>query len=599
MENRVIILHKVSDAEHCVKNRLHVGARLFSTHTAVDVYLKEEYGVACNCLSSLFGIDETTAIKNYSSDLADKVLKSLDDKISPLLNNVTGFGMRYFWPLYSYIGKFRLSGYIYFRQALDKVMNECKGAEIIVYNQVFDNFLTTATDTKYFLDLFFPGLDSEVISSGDTGDTNNKTVIKDLYHKLDIGKISRYTRGKLDDGLAYLKTFSFSKDKATLLLYEPLYDLKFLRKRLGKHNLLYFKNEKCLFSGADPVKKEPKFDISFLEKCFSQFEENDPAIKIFLKDIKEDFCGRIGDSLRVLAIVDKLNDKYPITLGIWGNPAISGQKALVFEYLRSRGIKVLGAQHGCSYGDQFEPWHFDSDFKRCDFYVSYGFEYADLVRLYPGNQIDTEILPYGSARLNDRIAEGKSANIGVLFPLARNASIFQSGVKIPVHELTERQVKILNFLNSLNGVVAYVKPSTGSNYRNCSIIPMLKRLKKIKVIDYMSLELFLTKLTPRVVILDCPASPLLEVIHLDVEIFFMHNPLAPFEKEALEKLKKRVYYCEDTDELISKLGLFLEGKLGHKRDDEYYNHYVYKKDTKEMILTKVDTVTANRKAGVN
>ena len=74
----------------------------------------------------------------------------------------------------------------------------------------------------------------------------------------------------------------------------------------------------------------------------------------------------------------------------------------------------------------------------------------------------------------------------------------------------------------------------------------------------------------------------------------------PYEYRILKELKKRVHYSEDIDEIISKIGLLLEGKLERKRDDNFYRHYVHKKNTKENILRLIDKLVEVRtKACVN
>jgi hypothetical protein len=109
----------------------------------------------------------------------------------------------------------------------------------------------------------------------------------------------------------------------------------------------------------------------------------------------------------------------------------------------------------------------------------------------------------------------------------------------------------------------------------------------------MTLNDFLGKYEPKAVLIEYPSQPLYEVLSSDVEIFFMNDPILPWEEQALEKLKRRVHYSENTEEMMSKLDLFFMGKLKPKRDDSFYRHYVYRKDTGERILQFIDKLVKN------
>lgn len=53
-----IILHRISDAKHCVVHKLYEDNMLFSTHSSVDVYLKERHNIDCQCLSRFMTAEE-------------------------------------------------------------------------------------------------------------------------------------------------------------------------------------------------------------------------------------------------------------------------------------------------------------------------------------------------------------------------------------------------------------------------------------------------------------------------------------------------------------------------------------------------------------
>ena len=129
-----------------------------------------------------------------------------------------------------------------------------------------------------------------------------------------------------------------------------------------------------------------------------------------------------------------------------------------------------------------------------------------------------------------------------------------------------------------------------NDFSSRSLLPVLEKLKNLKVIDNIPLTEFLEKYSPRAVLIEVPSSPLFDVLPLDTEIFLMDNPAYPYENKALEELKKRVHYCEDVAEVIAKIDLFVKGKLEKKRDDTFYKHYMYKERTEEKILNLIDSL---------
>lgn len=316
----------------------------------------------------------------------------------------------------------------------------------------------------------------------------------------------------------------------------------------------------------------------------------DNISKIFLRDIKNDFSKNIASYLNSILMLNELLKTHPISLAIWGCPPVAKTKALIFEFLRSKDIKVLGAQHGCLYGEVYEPWHFDSDFNRCDYFMSYGFTKDDLKRLYPEKSVLPEIVPVG--KVTQVKAKKIKKTIDVLFPITNSTSLMSGGfLRIPPDKLTERQIRLLEYLNTLEGFNICVKPFAHSNYENCSVLPVLKRLKNLKVFHTMSLEEFLTNYHPKSVLIEYPSQPLVDVLHLDTEVFLMNDCLHPYNLKTIGDLQKRVHYSEDTEDIIAKMELFLKGGLEKKRDNTFYYRHVYKKNTRENILALIDNLT--------
>lgn len=584
---RAIILHNVSDAEHCVRNGLCEGSSLFSTHSSVDVYLKEKYNLNCRCLSVFMTPEELADHRNKISDRVDIILKELDSGIAPLLNRKFGLNINYFTPLYSYYGKHHLSAYACFIDCVRKMSNIYNPEMILFYEYRFNYSLNASTTVSDIMSLFFRNIKSEVVKvPRNRIDEKLKSVSKIL-----INNFKRLAGCNL--GSLYKKISSANRDKPgrfeesnkTILLSGPLYELDFLRYHLTRCNIIYHDFVEQGLSGFKKRCLDQDANIDFIDD-YAADEIEDPLVKVFLKDIKDDLKSGIGRYIGIINLIKDVNKRYPISLGVWGIPPSSKTGAILFEHLRSNGIKVVGSQHGCLYGEVFYPTHFDLDFNRCDYYISWGFTHEDMGRIYPSKKIDTRFLPLGKTEVP---AGGDSLKkIDILFPLNNSLSMIEDGmIRVLPDKLTERQTALLEYLDSIDASV-YVKPFPGSDYHNCSVLPVLKRLNNIKIVDNIFLQEFLRRYSPRAVVMEIPSQPLFDVLPLDTEIFLIGDPVNPYEKKALEELKRRVHYCEGVDDAVSKIDLFIKGGLEKKRDETFFRHYMYKENTKENILNLVN-----------
>ena len=101
---------------------------------------------------------------------------------------------------------------------------------------------------------------------------------------------------------------------------------------------------------------------------------------------------------------------------------------------------------------------------------------------------------------------------------------------------------------------------------------------------------FLSKFIPKMIIIEYPSQPLFDCLHLDAEIFLLHDPLHPYEGQAIDELRRRVHFAESIEEIISKMDLYLQNQISPKRDNTFYGHYVYKEKRKEHILKLIHSL---------
>ncbi|MBF0568220.1 MAG: hypothetical protein HQK95_05070 [Nitrospirae bacterium] len=580
--NKALILHTVSDARHCVSNALYKGRLLFCTRSGVEVFFKETLSLQCRCLSSFFSDEDIFRFKDSASKEVDNILDCLDKHISPVLNERYGLNMNYFRCLYSYNGKYQYLGYLILYEAIKRISEQFDLSEVVCYDYKFNEFIKTDKSFKDVLSLHNGSVNTKVITYPKTVKSGSGITLTNILKR--IRQRPLYVLGVLLRGLtAELRYRRFSKDKKTILLYGHLYELDFLINSLNKYNIISYD-----YNSGVPVGFRHKEYISDVRVDYSDMTDIEGhTAKIVLSDFKYDFNMNISKYLNAVLLLRDIQKKRPVSLAIWGNGPTHGVKAFIIEYLKSEGITILGAQHGCLFGDSYVPWHFDAELCRCTKFISYGFTEEDLRRLYPLKGRHAEIIPLGKIKL----PKLKKPSIDILFPITNSLSILAAGMdRTPPHELTERQIDILNYLNGLKDLKIYIKPFMNSTYDNCAVIPVLKKMSNLTVVYDMVLLEFLEKYQPAAIVMELPSQPLFEVLHMDAEIFLMNCEMHPYEEQALCELKKRVHFAYDTGELLSMLELYVSGKLEKKRDQTFFHHYVRKENTKENIFKLINSL---------
>ncbi|MGA1823513.1 MAG: hypothetical protein ACMUIP_02535 [bacterium] len=590
MITELLILNTINEATDCVSKKLYTNRYIVTTHISVTIYLREVCHIESECIDRFFSNHEMRNNVIAFGDKVDEILRTLDSDFAPYLNKKYGLHMKYFQPLYSYQGKQLFTVIYYFSEALRRICAHRTITQIYLYTYRLNRFTDGILDTYTIVSTLYPDIKIEIIEQDLPHQEakvfkNTVALCKELIYnpKLLIHGFDKIV-------LKLRKVVSYDARAQTILLHDPLYELKFLRKRLNSYNILFFtinkkKNKKAL--------KNTDYSKECIHIDLDNFNDN-PLIILFLQDIQADFNKNIHEYLSKVDVLRLSKRKNDIALGIWGNPPVGGDRALLYEYLLSKDIPVIGAQHGSAYCELFSPWHFDSDFNRCDYFFSYGFTKNDLKRVYPDRKPRCVVLPVG--RVTNSIGtKKKKKKIDILFPLSNTKPVFYGGmVRISPSNLAARQITLLEFLDSLKDFNVIVKPHQGATFENCGPLIMVNRLKRVKVEKRMTLNTYLQKNMPRAVLIEYPSTPLYDCIPLDTEIFLLTesttDAIKPYDDHALQLLSKRVHYADTIESIIKKMTSFYEGTLESKRDDTFYNHYVHKDKSKKNILGYIDTI---------
>ena len=578
------ILNSVEDAKSFLSEfeGEHSQWDLFSTHDGVRDFLSSR-NVECTNLTSF--ITNAFLVKAFKeiAEPFDQLTSHLDRSVSKKVSETLGIpDLSYFHSLYAYIGKLQLLGLLKVNQSLETLLGKNVPKKFLVYHSANTEFLDESDAILELVKKHSKKLGFDVVLKENT--------IKSA--PVSFGKkVSPY----------WTNPVQLDKGKKTIILLGYLYDLSFLKNQLPAiYNTIlwpqlgYPGNLPCIKNADKNLFDQLRSIISSLETK-NLMPDNAFGLNFWLlmvaKRMIGDFLRHLEDYLVPLLVLDNFKSRHPIHLGVWGNPPNFGSKALIANFLMSNDIPVIGSQHGGNYGTQnCYSIHFDTDFSRCTHFLSYGFTDKDLKATYPNRTTNCEIVPVGSYLEQSRVeSSSKSkAKIDILFPLTNAMSIFPEGCRPKSDLLTSYQTKILKQLDQFDELRVVVKPFKGSSHENCSVMQVISMLENIEVIDDMHLTDCLKENEVRAIVSEYPSSPMFEVIGLDTEIFQLSAPNVPFSKESLVLLTRRVHWFEKIDNMLEMLGLWVKGSLKPKRDLSFYNKFLFKENTEDLILSTIE-----------
>ena len=574
---------------HCVKHGLYKDSLLFSTSSSVDTYLMYNHNLKSKCLSSFLSEEQVVTEMNTACEEVDNIIKNIDKLYSPKINKQYGFvGISFISGLYSFSVRYYYTAYKLILCAIDSIIKRHNISCISIYQMDLSRgpllyIKTNIEDIIHFID---NKLSVEVIHNGTRPEQNTAfELLNKCLRRPDKVLV------KLKEYLKLLRGFSLRSGRETVLMYESLYDMNFLRDNFKDFNIIYY----TAHSSYPLLSRRKRFNVS--SKINLKFDCNNQSFQDLAKVlIKEDFERNAERYINSVKYLDAIHRKYNIKLAITGNSAQYGIKAVIFEYLKSMGVKTIVAQHGCNYGlqDAF-GFHKHSDYSRCDYFISYGFTGADLQKLYVDKlqPIRCKILPYGSAKIkmSGKTRPKRKKTIDILFPITMSLSMYAHAMtRLKPDLLTDIQLNLLNYLDTKKHHSIVVKPFENYNYDNCSVMTTLHELSNVKIIDNLSFTEVMKKYDVKSVLIEYISTSLGEAIPYDCDIFVLGNSMDYFDHDALSLMEKRAHYTEDVEEMKELIDGYLEGRLAPKRDREFMERYLVKKNTESNIIDLIASI---------
>jgi hypothetical protein len=277
-------------------------------------------------------------------------------------------------------------------------------------------------------------------------------------------------------------------------------------------------------------------------------------------------------------IMQMQNTKLP-ALALWGNPPVFNQEnSLLFDFFRSKNVPIAGCQHGGHYGEGIDPWTSLSDYSQCDYYLSYGWDEAALLRTCPelkGKQ-HAQIIPTGSIRSEKHLATRNSPriNIDVLYPISflNPGSAHSAYYAIDALKYLNAQEKIVDWMEYRKDLSCYVKPAQGLEHFTPAAYKF-NQFKNVKNLNKISYADALIIYKPKIIIIDQYSTPVVESAHEDSQIFILLDDYLERCPVSVSIIEKKAFLFRDVDNLLQALEGYLEGKIAPRNDTSYAEHY--------------------------
>jgi hypothetical protein len=531
----------------------------------------------------------------------------LDEKFAAQLSACIGVvEIKWFYSLYRISAKYDLFGLLNGITALNNFLDKNPIDSVIVYGENSFSILDNKGDLGFLVQSVFEGryidrkcdLQSRSINPiKKRGYRNAVSKMKNIIFRVAL-------KGK-EIIVEFRNYFYFSKVSSISILFESLYDFKFLRlgNKIGPTLIwAYYDDPWVLGKSTKDVQNkvmEIRHAVSNIDFVIIRNQENSItsiAMNILVKRMQNDLVNNISSYAYSLLKMKKLLQTNSKVTALWGNDPAVGKKALLVDYLLKSNIKIIGYQHGASYGVQSDIEHFHSAYSFCNVFFSYGFTRNDLPsRITNDSTFNTIIYPVGSVRIQAALAKKATDKKAlpaatIFYPVTNLPGILCTSRRRKADKFLDIQKKILSFLNTIGDKNNIIKlPPGTTDTPSCHEISF-HRYPTLSLVSDKVLNI-MNKYDVKSVLIDaCFSTCLYEVLGYDCEIFVIHDELVPFDKEPLELLKKRVYYLETIDSFYEVYKIFMEGRLEKKRNSEFMERHVVNRsiDSKVIVIDKIN-----------
>jgi len=389
--------------------------------------------------------------------------------------------------------------------------------------------------------------------------------------------------------VVYRKTLFLLKDDPSWAAIIPqLYRSKYHVKYLPEKN--------------EDMNKGPAFEKKLLEKIHAILQQRDIFHQVDLSLVIEArFLSVLTSYYYALPIIVQDLEKKIIT----DNPVafLSSEKASFIEHIYAHiaqyhNIPVIAWQHGD--GPFYPPMQVYVEIMDSDIHLSYGPGHQVMLQNAPHNHFNCRIESTGSLilekiYLNPSKPHNHSRILYVTTAFYYN-NLYVNCYPVPDNTVWSHQKMILNALANTSIPVDFKLFPDPSGTHFIEDYCRTHNLENISIIRTGTTFLELLD-TARIVVCDYPSTPIIEAIAAHKTIFILLDS-PHLRDEALDLLKKRVYWSEDIITFVEMITDFLDEKPMKQHPDinntEYLERFgVHKLDGKvaERALAIIERET--------
>ena len=508
-----------------------------------------------------------------------RLLVALDAAHGRRLNHIEGPALSWYFSLFRYLGLLEYAGLVLFSRALTR----CLEANHIRHLHMIGAFgpgLAALTGSEYLevarAVCLQVGTDLTIDEAGTTAVADRAGAARRL-RTFAWSIRQRYRRRSMTRGSGARST------SGTTMLVEPLYEAEHLPLNRASVCVWPAGGPRSRMAPMNHPAPDPAVDAAVVE-AFPDLPHLDlyvPAMTMHVERSRP-ACDR------AIAAVSALVKDRGVTQAVWGtSPAAAGPDTLVVEWLRRNKIRVVGVQHGGSYGDQpLDAMHLLSDYLYCDEFLAYGAQPRDLSAAPAVGLSPAAIVAVGSLKEAARVAKSaggvphrRRERLDILFPISL-AHDLATGVPLAKgDEMRARQVAIIRHLEGVTARVV-IKPLRRIS-RNAEYLDRyfpahvdLQSVRHCKVDESCSYEEAIDRYAPRLVIFDWFSTTLQESLAHDVEILQLVDPVCPPKPAIRQLLEERIHWADGVPELLTLVDRFLSGGLDTRRGTAYYREFV-------------------------
>jgi hypothetical protein len=499
--------------------------------------------------------------------------------------------INWFYSLYRIDAVYDLFGVFNFFYCIKQVFEVYSPDKIIIYNNNSNSNIVPDGDLEFMLKSFsnFHKLNFSI----EIRDSSKKTTHSNFSFKKTVFSLFNFRH-------EIYNLFTL-KARNPIFLFDPLYDLKFLKnnKKIGNYIYWRFNQDPLVLGRLNIVSKNilnnflGKIKNLEIKKFFINHKSiDDLAIYILANRLENNFLVNVSKYSTTLLKVNQYLLSNKLRMAIWGNDPSVGSKAIVIEYLMKLNFPILGYQHGASYGIQVTEEHYHSAYNFCTKFFSYGFTIVDLIKnnTLKQKQIKAKIIPVGSQRIKKYYEKStiKRNKIKLFYPITNNYGIMFSSKRMKPDEFVNLQKKLLIFLNGFLNHCTIKLPPYSKDAPSCHSVS-LSKYQNLGVTSKRVLDFVMENHIFAVLIDSNISTCLYELIPYDCEIFVIHDPMIQFNDDALNLLKKRVHYLYSFEEFESSYLDFINGKLSSLRNQEFQKKNIFNSefDIEKAVLDAV------------